>query len=694
MRKKNMKLRSKTLLLSATILIVLILVLLVISQFVYLNTYSDLENKYSYHVLNDELSHLNYTISSLNQTAQDWSQWDDAYSFVSGNNPSFVTNNLPTHIFKTLNLNLIIFVNNDGKIVYGKAYDLQNNQYINLPQNLSNFTKDSPLLQNNNLDGISGVLDLPEGPMIIVARPIVTSHEQGPIKGTLIMGRYLTPQALNTLVNIPNSTLSSAGYNDTNKPSDFKKILPSLSETNPKTQQILGSNSIASYALINDIYGNPTIILKSEMSRTLYATYLNNVLDFIFSIILVGIFFMGLILYSLDKNLLNRLDKIIDEITDIGKNKDIKRRVTISGKDELSDLATTINNTFSALQKSEEDLEESEKSYRSIFENTGTAMIIVDEDMTISLVNKTFEKILNLGKDQIEGKLNWIEMLVSENREKIAAYHKMDTDMGETLKIAPKNYEVQTDINGNIRDFFATFDFIPGTKKSLISLIDITDRKRAERLLNTSLKEKELLLREIHHRVKNSLQIISSLLSLQASEIDDKGIVEKYKESENRIHTIALIHESLYQSTDISNINFKDYIEILIEDIIHSYHVNTDQISTSTEIGDFELGIETAIPAGLIINELVSNALKHAFKEYDKGEIKVSLVKDDDIFTLIVQDNGVGLKGGFDQENISTLGLQLVNGLVNQLDGKIIIEVDGGTVFKIMFRELKYRKRF
>ena len=320
-------------------------------------------------------------------------------------------------------------------------------------------------------------------------------------------------------------------------------------------------------------------------------------------------------------------------------------------------------------------------------------MIIAEEDMTISLVNKTFENILKLNKDQIEGKLNWIEMLVPEDQEKTKSYHKTDYDKDNSV-VVPKNYEVQAEINGETRDFFATFDFIPGTKKSLISLIDITDRKRAEGLLNTSLKEKELLLREIHHRVKNSLQIISSLLSLQASEIDDEEIIERYKESENRIHTIALIHESLYQSTDISHINFKNYIEILIEDIIHSYNVDTNQIRTIIEIGDFELGIETAIPAGLIINELVSNSIKHAFKLDRKGKIMVILEKLDDIYTLTIRDNGIGLSEDFDYETINSLGLQLVNGLVSQLDGKMTIEVDGGTVFIVIFKELEYRKRF
>jgi PAS domain S-box-containing protein len=671
----------------------MILILLSISQFVFINTYSDFENRYSYHVLKDEINQFNHTVAAMEQTADDWAKWDDAYSFVAGNNPNFITNNLPSNIFLRLHLNLIMFVDNDGKIIYGKAYDLEKEQYIDLPQNLSNFTKDSPILQHSDIEGSSGIINLPEGPMIIISKPVVTSHEQGPVEGTLIMGRSITPGELGTMVNIPNSTLSAVGYNDPNKPSDFTRALSSLNDTKPWNVQVLGPNSIAAYTVIDDIFGNPSLIVKSEMTRSLYNSYRNSVLYFIVSILLVGIVFVAINLYSLDKNVLHRLDRIVDEIRVIGKKGDLKRRVTVSGNDELSDLALSINGTFIALQRSEKDLENSERKYRSIFENTGTAMIITDENMTISLVNKTFENILDQKKEDIEGKLNWLDMIVPEERESVRDHHKVKDDwVGDSL-IIPKSYEVQVEINKDVRDFIATFDFIPGTRKSLISLIDITDRKKAEGLLKSSLREKELLLREIHHRVKNSLQIISSLLSLQAAEFEDEKIVERYNESENRIHTIALIHESLYQSTNISNIDFKNYIEILIEDIIHSYSVDTDQIRTILEVGDYELTIETAIPTGLIINELVSNALKHAFKEDSPGEIKVVLNKKDDIYTLTIADNGIGLPETVDWNNPKTLGLQLVNALVNQLEGNMNVEVDNGTIFRINFKELVYRER-
>lgn len=402
---------------------------------------------------------------------------------------------------------------------------------------------------------------------------------------------------------------------------------------------------------------------------------------------------MGLVLYYLDRNVLNRLDRLVGDIRDIGVEGDLKRNVYVSGNDELSDLAFSINNTFQALHKSEKKLEDSEEKYRSIFENTGTAMVIADENMLITLANRTFKNILNKEGCEIEGKLNWIEMVVPDEREKIKFYHKIDRKKDVDSAIIPKTYEVEIMVNGDLKVFFATFEFIPGTKNSLISLIDITERKRTESLLKSSLKEKELLLREIHHRVKNSLQIIRSLLSLQASEFDDNLIIEKYKESENRIHTIALIHENLYQSTDISNIDFKNYLEILIKDIMYSYNVNRDMIKIILDIKDYKLGIETAIPLGLIINELVSNAIKHAFKHCEIGEIRIVLNKQGDNYILTIKDNGIGLSEDIQPENSKSLGFMLVNALVTQLEGKLCFEIGNGTSFIIMFKELEYQNR-
>ena len=684
-----MRLRSKTLIYSGIIITLLILILLLISQFVFLSTSTDYEQRYSNHVLKDELSGLNQTIFAMNETARDWSQWDDAYDFLRGNNPSFITDDLSPQTFKRLDLNLIMYVDTNGNIKYGKAYNLENNESMSLPENLSSFSNESQILQSNNMQGYYGLLNLPEGSMIIISKPVLTGKDQGPSPGTLIMGRYLTQTELNKLINIPNSTISIQPYSSANASPEYKNILPHLSNATPTSFKVLGGNSIAAYGLLNDIYGNPSIIVKSEMARTLYHSYLNSVLYFVGSILLVGILFVILSLFVLDKNVLNRLDKLMGEIVDIGKAGDIKRRVTVSGDDELSALASSINSSLFSLQKYEKDLETSEKKYRNIFENTGTAMLIAEDDLTISLVNKTFENMLGLKKSDIIGN-SWIELVVPEQRAEVQKHHGMPPK--DNTEMSLKTYDVEIKVNNESKYLFATFDYIPGTKKSLISLIDITDRKMAETLLKSSLKEKELLLREIHHRVKNSLQIISSLLSLQASEFDDPIIKESYSESENRIHSIALVHEILYNSPDISEINIMEYIEALIENILYSYDVDTESVTLDVDVEDHDLGIETSIPLGLIITELVSNSIKHAFKD-GTGKIELKLSKLNDEYELILGDNGVGLPKDFDISSATTLGILLVNQLVNQLEGNLKVNTDKGTRYIIHFKELKYKKR-
>jgi PAS domain S-box-containing protein len=340
-------------------------------------------------------------------------------------------------------------------------------------------------------------------------------------------------------------------------------------------------------------------------------------------------------------------------------------------------------------KKVENDLIESESKYRAIFENTGTLTLIFEKDMTISLVNEEFEKFSLYSKAEIESKHSWLDFVAPADVERMAGYNRLQRINPDAI---PKNYEVRL-INkqGTIKDFFATSDMIPSTNKGLISLMDITDRKIAENKIKDSLKEKELLLREIHHRVKNNLQIISTLLTLQSAKFSDEKIINMYRESQNRIQSIALIHEKLYHSQNISKINLQDYVQSMVSDLFYSFGTDEKFIDAELDVDDVSMGLETAIPCGLIINELVSNSLKYAFPD-DKGKIKVELhLLNGDEYLLKVSDDGVGLPADFEMENTETLGLQIVDNLVKQIEGKL--EISKPSEFKIMFKEIKYKER-
>jgi two-component sensor histidine kinase len=221
----------------------------------------------------------------------------------------------------------------------------------------------------------------------------------------------------------------------------------------------------------------------------------------------------------------------------------------------------------------------------------------------------------------------------------------------------------------------------------VVVLRDITERKQAEEQIRASLKEKEVLLKEIHHRVKNNLQVISSLLYLQSKNVRDKETFGILQESHSRVRSMVLVHERLYQSPDLARVDFAEYVRSLANHLFRSYGINTNVIQLKINSDDVLLGVDTAIPCGLILNELVSNALKHAFPDGKEGEVRIELRADEGQLTLVVSDNGVGFPQDLDFRDTGSLGLQLVNTLVEQIEGTIELDRNDGTAFMITFTE-------
>jgi two-component sensor histidine kinase len=218
---------------------------------------------------------------------------------------------------------------------------------------------------------------------------------------------------------------------------------------------------------------------------------------------------------------------------------------------------------------------------------------------------------------------------------------------------------------------------------------DITQKKKQEVRISESLKEKELLLKEIHHRVKNNLQIISSIINLQAASIQDEQILEILRESKNRIYTMATIHENLYQSEQFSSIQFDYYLKKLVGNTLTSYKLPSLDITVHYHLDKVKLSLDQAIPCGLIVNELLTNVVKYAFIARDKGELTIELTELNGKIELIFADNGVGLPDYLNVEQTTTLGLQLVTTLINQLDGEFKLSTQKGTKFLITFDKTK-----
>jgi two-component sensor histidine kinase/PAS domain-containing protein len=230
-------------------------------------------------------------------------------------------------------------------------------------------------------------------------------------------------------------------------------------------------------------------------------------------------------------------------------------------------------------------------------------------------------------------------------------------------------------------------------KKEVYELICIshntTAKKENEEKLTSLSKEQETLLQEIHHRVKNNLQVISSILNLQSTYVSDEGTLEILKESQNRIKSMSFIHESLYMNNDFSSINFNDYILNLINNLVHSYQIFDNQVNVKTDLKIITLGLDQSITCGLLLNEIISNAFKHAFPDKDKidNELIITASESNNNVRILVADNGIGLREEMIPEENNSLGMQLIYTLIEQLDGNIQLTGENGTKYLITFEK-------
>jgi PAS domain S-box-containing protein len=334
------------------------------------------------------------------------------------------------------------------------------------------------------------------------------------------------------------------------------------------------------------------------------------------------------------------------------------------------------------IKQAEKSLQTSEKEYRDLVDNALIGIYKADQNGNILFVNDSIIKMF--GYDSKEDIKNFnISSLYKNLDDRDIILNKLNED-GKL-----EEHEVEmVKKNGSVLNIMASATLNGETISGMT--MDITAQKKAQNQIKRSLQVKDMLLKEIHHRVKNNLMVISSLLNLQSRYIKDEASKSIFKDSQNRARSMALIHELLYQSSDLKRINFGSYINKLTNELFSVYVTDPNKIKLNMDINDIMLDINTAIPLGLIVNELVSNSMKHAFPNNKQGKIDIKFNLDNGDYTMIISDNGVGFPQDYNIQNSDSLGLKIVNSLTEQIDGEITIETSNGTKFIIKFKEETY----
>jgi len=350
----------------------------------------------------------------------------------------------------------------------------------------------------------------------------------------------------------------------------------------------------------------------------------------------------------------------------------------IQGPQEVRSLAAAFNRMTGHLQKARSRLE-------TLIDYSPTSIIVIDRKDIVELWNRASANLYGWQSHEIVGRV--LPIVPSYRMKDYQEKNRRIIEKQESLIDQEVPYLRKDGSEGWILMSAAPLmDESARVERFMIIAVDISEQKRDREQLIASLREKEVLLKEVHHRVKNNMQIISSILYLQEISLQDPQLISVFRASQQRIKSMGIIHEQLYLSDNLARIDFQRYIETLSRDLLDSYIVEASHIHVSFDIPTLSLSMETAVPCGLIVNELLTNAIKHAFSDGRQGEIKVEMkaIGNGDI-ELTVSDDGVGMSDEAEIENEDSLGLSLVRELVNQIHGSLERRVNGGTVFHILF---------
>jgi two-component sensor histidine kinase/sensor domain CHASE-containing protein len=656
-------------------LLAMILVIAAAARLVLMENLLDLERRYLERDVDQVRKAVAEDLAALRRTARDWSAWDDAYEFVATGSAGFIERNLKSEMLADINVDAILFLDTDGRVVHGTASDVRGSGAAALPAELARYAAGHPaLLAHDSPDASVAVLaQLPSGTTLVAAWPILDSSRTQPARGTLIMCRLLTTEDVREIgrrVNLPVARLSLGDPQ-----------LPAGLALDSVAIETFGRDHVAAYGLLADLDGEAAVAFRVDEPADFRRQGIIILLTLLAWVTLTGLSFGAAVFLFLERAVLSRLHALSAGVLAIGTADEPGQRLALSGRDEFAYLGAAINGMLDSIERSSADLLKMEQRNEAFLRAMPDLFFLVDRTGTIvdarlpAGVPRLPASNLLVGANirNLPGTLSQIAPEVVERGAGIVRdtlEHGVPQRFEFALGDPPRTWECRT---------------APSGADEVLALVrDITAMRQAEQA-----QHKEILLKEIHHRVKNNLQVISSLLDLQARAAHDEETRRLLSESQGRVRSMALIHERLYGSGSDA-VNFADYARDLVAHLRHSLSGDSERVAVAVDIAEAALDMDLSVPCGLVINELLTNALKHAFPDGRAGSVVVSLRRrPGGSLELRVADDGVGLPPGVDPEKPSTLGLRIVNILCAQMRGTLETErgpADGrGTAFSLVF---------
>ncbi len=716
-----MNLRMKLLLGIGVALMVTFTLVAVFSYLSMEQSYLTLEKQEVRNTLDSAVRSLENDMKHTYSVNRDYAAWTDTYLFAENQNPGWVDQNTGSDFFTRFDVDYVLLFNGSNTFVFGRGYNASSQMIEKVPSPLERDIQDLNRAENNATatEGSYGILDSPAGLFIFSSHPVLNDGFKGPAAGKLYILRSIDSSYLAALA-------TRAGYKVTLIPAEEIAGDPSLARAvaritpeSPVAVVLENADTITGYVHVNDMQNPGGYYVRITGPRTIYHTGQDTIFIFLASLLGAGIFLIVFVLLFIDRIVLSRLNAVISTVRKNGEHGHNNVSRDDSDEDELSRLAQEIDPVFSQLTESRNELKQSEERYRTLVDQLPD-YVLVHRDGILIYVNPA--TATNLGYTP--------EMLIGKPLLPFVAPEYHDTIKKATIKREAGEKFASYEINIAARD--GTYHTVlvngaviryEGNPASLNVLTDITTLKQAEEVIRSaneklekrvtertealsranlqltaeiaarnfaeqqisrSLAEKDLLLREIHHRVKNNLQIIASLLNLQSRYITDPKVLDAIRDSQSRVRAMALVHERIYRSENIAEINVMEYLDYLAKQIFRLYVLHPNRISLSVKMADIMANIDTVIPIGLIMNELLSNSFKHAFPDGRDGNVSIECTPEGaDRLRFVYHDNGIGMPEGFDWMNIESLGLQLVKDLVSQLNGTIVLGTGEGTTFII-----------